>query len=87
MTIDPKFSELLPLLYQALTTRRGIVVTTNNVDVLKSRLYKARAKVKDHSPELMDLTIQTSRQNPMSEVWIVKSNLKEANADMTHGQD
>lgn len=87
MTIDPKFSELLPLLFQALTTRRGIVVSTNNVDVLKSRLYKARAKVKEHSPELMDLTIQTSRQNPMSEVWIVKSNLKEANEELTHGQD
>ena len=75
MTNQP---DLQSLLFQALTARRGIVVSTNSVDILKARLYKTRANLKESHPQLMDLTIQTSRQNPLTEVWIVKSNLKES---------
>ena len=75
MTNQP---DLQSLLFQALTARRGIVVSTNSVDILKARLYKTRANLKEAHPQLMDLTIQTSRQNPLTEVWIVKSNLKES---------
>jgi len=60
---------LLDLLYQALNSPRGLIVTTTNVDALRQKLYRVRKE----DPDLACLSLTTSRTSPESELWIVKN--------------
>ena len=59
---------VVEILYQALASEHGIVVTTDNVRLLKQRLYAARKKDED----LACITLATSPTNPNGEIWLVK---------------
>ena len=61
-------------LYQALETKWGIVLTTDNPNVLRARLYRARANLQD--PDLARLQIRPSPHAPESEIWIIKGEEK-----------
>lgn len=57
----------LELLYSALNSRIGIVVTTSDPNKLKQRLYALRRK----TPAFRSLSFLTSRQSPATELWIL----------------
>lgn len=59
---------LIDLLYQALNSKLGIVVSTDNPERLRQKLYAERKK----DPDLECLSITTSRTQPDREIWIVK---------------
>ncbi len=58
----------LELLYDALREEVGLVVTTNNVERLRARLYALRRKDDD----LAVLSFVISPINPNTELWILK---------------
>lgn len=59
--------EMIPLLYQALSTPRGIVIKAVPLETVKAHLYQARVKASD--PSLARLSFRTSPINP-DEIWI-----------------
>lgn len=63
----------LPLshfLYAALNAKYGVIVRTDNVELLKAKLYAERKK----DPDLACISIATSRTCPESELLLVKRN-------------
>jgi len=62
---------MLELLYEALASRYGIIVATNNPEALRQQLYKARREAAD--PDLQQLSIRISPLLPKQEVWIVRN--------------
>jgi hypothetical protein len=70
----------LPLvehLYRALESDIGIVVKTNNPELLRNRLYAARQQAQN--PAFEALTLMFSRSNPKTELWIAKNQKAEPN--------
>lgn len=63
-------AEYTAYLYQALASKWGIVLRTDNVPVLRARLYKARAEAQD--PDLACLQFRPNPYAQDSELWIVK---------------
>lgn len=63
---------LLDLLYQAMNAEFGIVVTTNNLEGLRQKLYAARKS----DPDLSCLSFTTSRTHPETELLLVKKDAK-----------
>ena len=61
---------MIEYLYQALHSENGLELETNNVQSLKGKLIKARAKADD--PNLDQLLITPSRFSPKTHLWIVK---------------
>ena len=59
---------LIHYLYQALNSERGIVLSCNEPEKLKQKLAVERKK----DPELSRISINTSRTQPESEVWLIK---------------
>lgn len=68
---------LLELLYDALREEVGLVVTTNNVERLRAKLYELRRKDDD----LAVLSFIISPTNPDAELWIVKKEPTNAEAE------
>jgi hypothetical protein len=63
----PTAPDLLGLLYEALHSPLGIVVSTNNPEALRSRLYPMRKE----DPNFLLLTFSVSPDSP-DELWIIK---------------
>lgn len=61
---------LVELLYRALSAPIGIVVSTNDVKMLREKLYAVRREAQN--PDLEALTFAPSRVNPDTELWIVR---------------
>ena len=59
------------LLYEALASQFGTVVSTSDADAAKQALYRARSQTSD--PSLGCLQFRTSLDDPAGEIWIVKS--------------
>jgi hypothetical protein len=59
---------LLDLLYQALDTPQGIAVPTDNVPLLRQKLYALRKG----DPQLHVLGFSPSPTNPTTELWILR---------------
>lgn len=62
-------SPLIEHLYSALHSEFGVIVRTNNVERLRSRLYLLRKE----DPSLAAVSITTSPTAPDSELWIVRN--------------
>ena len=62
---------LMEFLHRALASPTGIVVRTNNAELLRNRLYTCRRQAQD--PQFEGLSILLSRTNPQGEVWIAKN--------------
>lgn len=60
---------IIHYLYQALNSQYGIVLSTTDPEKLRARLYVARKQ----DPELACISINISRTNPESEIWLVKT--------------
>lgn len=63
----------LPLshwLYLAYNSRFGIIIRTDNIELTKAKLYAERKK----DPDLACISITTSRDNPTTELLLVKKN-------------
>lgn len=58
------------LLYQAAAAKHGIVVRTNDANLLRQRLYAAR-RTGEPDPALDRLILSPSRENPNTELWII----------------
>lgn len=72
----PKNGSLLGLWYEALAEEIGIVISTNNPDLLRQKLYAERRASGD--PDLDSLVVRPSKFHPESELWIMrKKNEKE----------
>jgi len=65
-----KPASYIELLYLALASEIGIVLSTDNPSLLQQKLYAARRKACD--PELDQLSLTPSRSSPDTELWIVK---------------
>lgn len=65
----------LEFLNKALETELGIVVETSDPELLRTRLYKARAESKN--PAFDCLVFKPSVTKPTSELWIIKNPPKE----------
>lgn len=61
---------LVEFLHRALSARYGIVISTNDVERLRQKLYAARREAQ--SPDFEALIFAPSRANPTSELWIVR---------------
>jgi hypothetical protein len=59
---------MIELLYKALHSPFGLVVRSDNRDLLRQRLYKLRKS----DPNLSVLTLTTSPENE-TDLWIVKT--------------
>lgn len=59
----------LTLLVEAQASAYGLVVTTNSVKRLASSLQSA---IDSHDPAYKNISIEPSRDNPDTELWIVK---------------
>ncbi len=59
---------LIHYLYQALNSEHGIVISTSNPERLRQKLYAERKK----DPELACISINISRTQPESEIWLTK---------------
>jgi len=59
---------LIEHLYRALNSERGVVIETDNPERLRARLYVERKK----DPDLSCLSVNISRTNPSTEIWIVR---------------
>lgn len=64
---------LLELLYEALRTERGVVVETDNVELLRQKLYRLRSQ----DPDFAKLSFLTSPING-ADLWIVKTEVSDA---------
>lgn len=73
-SISPVAAELTSLLYQALGSRFGIVLRTDNLPVLRARLYKARAETLDE--DLSCLQFRPDPSAPDTRLWIIKGEKK-----------
>jgi len=62
--------EFVTYLYQAMATKYGITIRTDNLTILRARLYKARAETKD--PDLKVLQLRPDPKNPTTILWILK---------------
>lgn len=62
--------ELVSYLYQALVSKYGIIVETDNLPILRARLYKARAEAQD--PDLARLQLRPDPVSPNTLLWIIK---------------
>jgi len=60
---------LIELLYEALNTELGVIVSTSDPVALKQKLYNLRRE----DPLFSQLSFVTSRTNPTGELWIVKN--------------
>lgn len=65
---------MLELLYEALNSKFGIVVRTNDVERLRQQLYNVRKQ----DPDLAILSFLVSRTAPNSELWILKNESKDS---------
>lgn len=72
--LSPSSSELLSYLYQAMASRFGIVMRTDNLAILRARLYKARAESGDD--DLSCLQFRPDPAAPDSRLWIIKGEQK-----------
>ena len=61
---------LIELLYRAINSEFGIVVTTSNPELLRQKLYAERKAAND--PDLARLSFTLSRTNPESQLLLVK---------------
>lgn len=59
----------LHLWYAALNAEFGVVLETDNPDLLRQYLYRARKSVED--PELMNISVAISPAEP-NQVWLIK---------------
>jgi hypothetical protein len=60
----------IEFLYKALETPLGIVVETNNPELLRQKLYALRKEAMN--PEFDQLVFKPSTSKPESELWIIK---------------
>lgn len=65
---------MIELLYEALRQPYGIIVSTDDVERLRAKLYPLRRG----DPALMALSFIVSPTNPSSELWIVKKDAADA---------
>ena len=65
---------LAEFLHKALETEFGIVVSTNDPDLPRQRLYKARTEARN--PAFDCLVFKPSVANPTTELWIIKNQPK-----------
>lgn len=63
-------NKYIPLLYQAMLSPLGLVLTTNDFPAAIQQLYKARKDCADE--DLAVLQFRRSPHNPESEIWLVK---------------
>lgn len=61
---------LMEYLYRALASKYGIEVETDNLPLLRARLYKARADAMD--PDLIRLQFRPDPGNLDTRLWIIK---------------
>jgi hypothetical protein len=59
---------LIDLLYRAANAEFGIIVETSDVERLRQKLYTERKK----DPALANISINVSRTQPETQLWIVK---------------
>ena len=62
---------LLECLHRALAAPVGIELATNNVELLRNRLYKVRTEAQN--PAFEALTFCPSRTQPLTHLWIMKN--------------
>jgi hypothetical protein len=62
--------EWLQFWYDALASKRGVVVAVSDVALARAKLYQARAASGD--PALSDLQCRISPVLPSEELWLVK---------------
>lgn len=60
--------ELTKIWYEALKSKVGIRVATDNIVQLKAQLYNERRELAD--PHLKKLEIRQSPDKPESEIWV-----------------
>jgi hypothetical protein len=60
----------IKLLDEAKASECGVAVTANDVKRLATSLQKA---IDSHGPLYSNLSVELSRDNPRTEVWIVKN--------------
>lgn len=65
-------AQLIEYLYKALNSEHGVVISTDNPDLLRQKLYAARKT----DPDLAAISISTSRTNPSEELWLVNRNVQ-----------
>jgi hypothetical protein len=63
--------EMTELLYGALHSAQGTVVSTNSADKLRQKLYALRKKLNDE--DLAQLSLTISPTNPATDLWIIKT--------------
>ena len=63
----------ITLLYQAMTTKYGLVLETDNLPILRARLYKARAESGD--PDLACLQLRPDPVAQNQYLWIIKGEM------------
>jgi len=68
MPVTPSIA--VELLYRALESRLGIVVSTSDPERLRAWLYSARKA----NPQFEDFSFKPSPVLPNSELWIVRKN-------------
>lgn len=56
--------------YAALSSRRGIIIRTDDPTFARQKLYAIRKGLND--PDLDNISILTSPERPDTELWIVK---------------
>lgn len=61
---------LVELLYRALSSPHGVVVSTNDVTRLREKFYAVRREAQN--PDFEALTFAPSRANPETELWLVR---------------
>lgn len=74
MSVDT--TEYLELLYQALHSPLGLVLSVSSFAVVQQRLYTARRSAGD--PDLDRLQFRHSPYSPETELWLVKGAPKTA---------
>jgi hypothetical protein len=62
------------LWYEALGSEVGVVITTNDIDLTRQKLYAIRKELND--PDLDCIAIQLSPVNPDKDLWLVKRKLQ-----------
>ena len=61
---------LIDYLYQALNSKFGIIIQTDNPELLRQKLYAERKK----DPDLARISITISRTDPQTQIMLVKKN-------------
>lgn len=69
----------LELLYKALDSQFGIVVSTDDVERLRAKLYAERRAVQN--PAFEDLVFKPSHANPTTELWIARKHPRTESPD------